>query len=301
MDDINFFPDIETYNSKIKCYSAYEQLHGDMGNSKAFNFSYGNWVVCGHGQKTNWKCGQFRHYNVCDRVELHGQSKLNDVSHARQVFVHMVHHWCYDYSCPVCYLKGACLREAEHATQRIEKSTFGYIEEDKNGHKHKHMSLGLPQHIVVSAPKSDYELANSQHDKFVKKLMLIIAEVGIINGCRIFHGFRYADYNESLSKGVPFGYYWSPHYHIVGFIEGGYSACRNCSRTARVVHTNGGKTVTKHGNAKFCSGCDGFESRVRKSYEKNQYIISNTDERKSVFGTIWYQLSHMAIQKEVKV
>jgi hypothetical protein len=295
-----YFPDLDTFEAKMKNYTAYGQLHGDMGNSHQFNFSYGNWVVVGHGEKFNSKCGVLRRYDACDRVELHRQNKLNDVSHAGEVYVHMVHHWCFRYFCPTCYLKGACLREAEHSTQRIMKGSKGYTELIK-GREVKHMGLGQPQHIIFSAPKSDFELANSKHDVFFGKVRQIASEVGVLSGGWVFHGFRYADYNESMSKGVPFGYYWNPHYHFIGFIQGGYGACRHCSKTARVVHTAGGKVVTKHGDAQFCSGCDGFEHRVRESFKKYQYIIMNTDERKDVRSTIWYQLSHMAIQKEEKL
>lgn len=289
----DFFPDVDTYNSKIECYSAYEQLHGDMGVSKHFNIEHGDWIVVGHGQKTNYKCGQHRRFDGCLRVELHGQNKLNEISHGGKIFVHMVHHWCFSYSCPVCYLKGACLREAEHATQRLAFASKG----GRDAKNVYHAPLGEPQHIVVSAPMSDWNLAEFQHDKFALKVRQIIGSVGVESGCLVFHGFRYANYAESIEKGVPFGYYWSPHFHVVGFILGGYGSCRHCSKTAHIVRTRGGKTVTKHGDKRFCMSCEGFERRVRESYEKNGYIISNTDQRQSIFGTIWYELSHMAIRK----
>jgi hypothetical protein len=292
-----FFPDIDSVDKQWKAYSAYEQLHGDMGNSKAFNFEYGNWVVVGHGVKTNSKCGVFRRYDGCLRAEFHNQAALSGVSHVGEGYFHMVHHWCFKYSCPVCYLKGACLREAEHASQRLRWAS-------KGGRDNKgvyHAPLGDPQHIIVSACLPDYELANSNHQKFFNKVKMICQEVGILNASWIFHGFRYANYAESIEKGVPFGYYWAPHYHIVGFILGGYGRCRGCSKTAHVVHSAGGKTITKHGDKRFCMSCDGFERRVRESNEKNGYIFINTDERQSVFATVAYQLSHMAILKGVSV
>jgi hypothetical protein len=39
---------------------------------------------------------------------------------------------------------------------------------------------------------------------------------------------------------------------------------------------------------------------VRRSFEKHRYIIKVTDERRSVFATAWYQLSHMTIRKGVR-
>jgi hypothetical protein len=290
----DFFPDIVTYDSKMSCYSAYEQLHGDMIDHKQFNFSHGDWIVVGHGkEKTNYKCGAFRRYDACLNIEGHKHSKLNEHSHSSEVFVHMVHYWCYSYSCPVCYFKGACLREAEHGTQRIKFGSIGG--KDEKGVYHA--PLGEPQHLIVSPCQNDHYIAEFEHQKFFDKVKNICQEVGILNSSWIFHGFRYADYQESLEKGVPYGFYWSPHYHLVGFILGGYGACRHCSKTARVIRTRGGKTVTKHGDKRLCYSCGGFEQRVRESNEKNGYVIVNTDERQSIFGTLLYQLSHMAIKK----
>lgn len=289
----DFFPDIDDYNSKLKFYSVYEQLNGDMGNHRNFNFSHGDWIVVGHGLKTNSKCGQFRRFDACLRTELHSQAGLDGVSHVNEAFVHLVHHWCHNYSCPVCFLHGACCREAEHISQRIKFASKG----GRDGKGVYHAPLGDPQHIVLSCPVSDYGLAEFEHEKFCVKAKRILNEVGVISYGFCFHGFRFADYSESIEKRVPFGYYWSPHLHVIGFIQGGYGACRHCAETARIVHTRGGKTVTKHGDIRFCASCDGFEKRVRESFEKNRYIISNTDERQSVFATAWYQLSHMAIRR----
>jgi hypothetical protein len=295
MGDNVFFPNIDDFESKQESYEMYKQIHGDMGNSRMFNFDHGEWIVVGHGEKTNHKCGVFRRWDGCLRAELHGQNKLGEESHKGKAFIHKVHNWCNNYRCPICYLYGACLREAEHATQRIMFASKG----GKDDLGRYHAPLGEPQHIIVSPPKCDWDLAEFEHEKFCKKVRSIIRAVGIESCGMIFHGFRYASYEESLEKGVLYGYYWSPHFHLIGFIVGGYGTCRHCSKTARTYRTRGNKIVTKHGDKRFCDGCDGFEHRVRESFEKNGYIISNTDERKSVFSTVWYQLSHMAIKKGV--
>jgi hypothetical protein len=121
----SYFPEYEDFESKWHDYCAYEQLNGDMGNSHVFHFEHGDWIVVGHGEKTNSKCGQWRRHDICNRVELHAQADLLGVSHAGEVYVHMVHTWCHSYACHICYLKGACLREAEHISQRVEKASEG--------------------------------------------------------------------------------------------------------------------------------------------------------------------------------
>jgi hypothetical protein len=168
-----FFPKYEDFEAKWRDYCAYEQLEGDMGDSHVFHFEHGDWIVVGHEEKTNAKCGQWRRHDICNRVELHAQTDLLGVNHAGEVYVHMVHTLCHSYACPVCYLKGACLREAEHISQRIEKASKG----GKDNKSIYHAPLGEPQHIIVSAPQSDYNLAEFEHEKWCKKWRSIVAEV----------------------------------------------------------------------------------------------------------------------------
>jgi hypothetical protein len=289
-----FFPEISDVNNQERLLSAYAKLHGDCNAPKEFNFQYGKLILVGHGRITNAYCGKFQTFKICNRVELHGQKKLDGESHAGEVFVRLSHHWCHNFECPVCFLHGACKREADHASQRIEKASIGYTDEKGV----KHAALGSPQHLVLSPPVSDWGLFEKNNKEFIKKAKIILNEVGVMDGCIIPHGFRYADYWESISKKIPFGWKFSPHLHVVAFIEGGYGACRYCSKTAYTIMTKGGKSVTKHGDSRYCFACNGFERRVRESYKKNGYIISNTDERASVFGTLWYQLSHMTIERQ---
>jgi hypothetical protein len=50
----------------------------------------------------------------------------------------------------------------------------------------------------------------------------------------------------------------------------------------------------------WCVGCDGFESRTRKFFEKDGYIVKVLGKRKTAFGTAWYQLNHSTIRTNVK-
>jgi hypothetical protein len=142
---------------------------------------------------------------------------------------------------------------------------------------------GKPQHIIIALPESDYGLAEFNNDKLRVKVKSSLYDRGVIGGALIFHGFRYANYPESIEKGVLFGWRWSPHYHCIGFILGGYGKCRKCA------------TVAKVGRSK-CFNCEGFEGRTRRLFQKDKYIVKVLDERISVFGTAWYQLNHSAIR-----
>jgi hypothetical protein len=105
-------------------------------------------------------------------------------------------------------------------------------------------------------------------------------------GADIFHHARYANAEEAREKGVPFGWRLGFHFHIIGFLKGGYR-CRGCS--------------------KLCSGCSGYEERWRKEREKSGWVIKvamdregNVGKRISIFWTAYYQLEHSTIQTDVK-
>ena len=140
--------------------------------------------------------------------------------------------------------------------------------------------LGSPvEHIVASIRSEDYGLSL---DMLRKKVVRLLANRGIIGGSMIFHGFRYASRKEAKIKGVPFGWRWSPHFHILGFVGGeGYVVCRKC----------------KGGD---CYACKGFEGVTRRENKKYGWIVKVLDKRKTVGGTCWYQLNHCSVRRGSK-
>jgi hypothetical protein len=249
-------------------YRVYANSYGDCEAPKEISAHHGFWELVGQRPATNSYCGRFLNFKICNRTELHAQSTLDGVSHAGQVFVHKVHRSCGNPQCSVCCFSGWAKKEADHIAQRIEVASKRF---------------GQPQHLAISPPESDWGLAEFHNDKFRVKVKNLLSEVGVVGGCLIFHGFKYANFQESIEKDVLFGWRWSPHIHSIAFILGGYGRCRNCS------------SVAKFGRSK-CLSCDGFEGRVRRSYEKNKYIIKCMGERITFFGTAWYQLNHSSIK-----
>ncbi len=265
-------------------YNDYAKSFGDCEAPKDVSAKHGSWELVGHGEVTNSYCGGFKKLKICPRAELHAQSNLDGVSHAREVFVHKVHFSCNNPRCPICVFSGWARREADHIAQRTE---FGS------------KRFGASQHIVVSPPSSDWGLAEFHNGEFRVKVKKILSEVGVQGGVLIFHPFRYASYQESIEKGVLFGWYWSPHAHSLAFILGGYGKCRSCTKTLRRFRVRSGRLIEQHGSELYCSGCDGFEHRVRESYKKYGYIIKVQAERATVYGTAWYQLNHSGINAGV--
>jgi len=227
------------------------------------SFSFGLLQLVGHGRKTNDNCGVVRSYYGCVHVESHDIIASDGKNHKGEVFVRKVVFSCDKPSCPVCYKFGWAGREAHKIEVRLAEAGKRF---------------GLVEHIVASVPVRDYGLS---YEVLRVKAVKTLFSCGVVGGVLIFHGFRYNDAYEAMLKHVPMGWYWSPHFHVLGFIFGGYSRCRHC----------------KGGN---CYACDGFEGRVYRCYRDNGYIISVKDERKTVGGTAWYQLNHATIKKGVE-
>ena len=104
--------------------------------------------------------------------------------------------------------------------------------------------FGKPDHIVVSVPLEDYDLPEKV---LRKKCRLALTVRGVNGGGMIFHGFR-IDRNRGVLV-------WSPHYHTLGFIEGGYR-CRDCERKWNCL-----------------KDCGEFDDRSWQQYLKDGYYV----------------------------
>lgn len=209
---------------------------------------YGNFQLVGHGSITNGYCGKFRSFYGCVRTELHDKITLDGKNFKGKVFVRKVHFSCDKASCPVCYKYGWAVREARRIETRLAEASKRF---------------GLVEHIVATVPPKFYELS---YEALRKKILEVLKARGIIGGVLIFHGFRYNKRKE---------WYWSTHFHVLGFILGGYP-CRSCKK-------------------KCFKGCGEFEDRKYRCYEKDGCIVRVLDKRKTVGGTAWYQLNHSSI------
>ena len=250
----------------IRIRKAPEKLYlqvGEYGNGV-----YGNEVLLGHGDVTNENCGKFVRYMGCDRLDLHVRINLDGKSYEGKVYVRMGFNYCHKPSCPKCFKHGFAVQLAERANARVQ-----------NYQNRK----GSCEHIVISVPIKDYKLTR---DELRKKAIEILISLGVIGGGIIFHGFRFATVQESIRRNVPDGWYWSPHFHVVGRILGGYSKCRLC----------------KYWMNRDCKkGCGGFNDRAYwECYEKKGYYVKVLGARKDFFGTFWYQANHASYDKTKK-
>ena len=221
------------------------------------NFRFGDFELVGHGEVTNEKCGTFSSYYGCLNVDLHDKITLDGKNFKGKIYARPIFHSCDKPSCPTCYKYGWAVRECLRVEARLAEASKRF---------------GLVEHIAMTfSPKYyhlDYKALRALAIKFLKAR-------GVVGGCLIFHGARY-----NLRK----QWYWSPHFHVLGFILGGYGKCRGCS----VAHTHA------------CKGCGGFIDRNYRCYEKDGCVVKVMGKRKTVGGTAWYQLNHATVKVGVK-
>lgn len=209
----------------------------------------------GRGTRTSEFCGRHLGLMVCDNVEGHRDYGEN------KVVVKHKHWWCHHAPCPVCFIRGFAVRAACRLVGRVEKG--------------ESLGFGEAEHIVVSIPREDWGLSDSERKK---KCEAVLRSRGITGGAEIFHGYR-IDRDRLVLR-------WGVHYHVIGFVQGGYDRCREC------VH----HPYKTHGQDSTCKACDGFENRERQLNKHDNYIVSVKGKRLSLFGTAWYQLHHATVR-----
>ena len=217
--------------------------------------SHGVFQVVGNGKQTNDNCGKTVTIKGCMRVNLHRKTNLEGVNYAGKVFTRRVTFSCGKPSCPICYMRWA-VREAGRIKARLDEAS---------------KRSGQVEHIISSVPSKDYGMF---HNALRRKNIKILKSRGVVGACLIFHGFRYNVVKQ---------WYFSPHFHALGFVLGGYSKCRNCYRKCNCD-----------------SACDGFDSRAWKLFNEDGYYVKVMGKRKTIFGTAWYQLSHSSYKIGVK-
>lgn len=235
------------------------------------------WMVGSNPEPTNPECSTFKKFMGCLNVEAHNAVRLLMPNVSKDsIFVKSVYHSCDNPLCPKCYKYGWATREAGRIEFRLKEASKRF---------------GLIEHIVDSIPNADYGLSL---EDLRKKTVRILKARGIIGGCLIFHAFRYHRRNEMYVGEKPH-WFFSPHFHILGFIGGeGYGKCRNCAFNPVRVH-----------NWDRCKCCDGFEGLTRKLYEKeggrsgSGHIVKVLGKRKTVGGTAFYQLNHASVRRGV--
>jgi hypothetical protein len=243
-DDV--FDDVESDLRSSKSLGGFVPVVGEWG-------SYGEYRLVGHGIVTSDMCGRWLCFKGCIRTDLHDHISLSGENFKGKIFVRVIHHSCDKPSCPVCFKSGWAVRQAGKIEGRLAEASkrFGQVE-----------------HIVATVPPKFYGL---DYDTLRSKVVKVLFDRGIVGGVLIFHGFRY---------NLRHSWYWSPHFHVLGYIIGGYGRCRGCKKCVK--------------------GCGGFVDRSYRCFERDGCVVRVLGKRKTVFGTAWYQLNHATIKPDVR-
>lgn len=188
------------------------------------------WDLPGRGYPYSG-CGKYRSSEGCLDLEAHSQMHFDGEDHVGQVYIKRIHQSCYRASCPTCF-EDWISREADRAAYRLLAAAKG---------------RGKIIHVTVSVPQSDYLLGITE-GKFTelrKKAYRIIKKCGVWGGLLIYHPFRQDD--------LTLGWYYSPHFHILGY---------------------------------------GWIHGVKAEYESSGWIVKNIGVREDPFTVVRYQLSH---------
>ena len=277
------------FNLRLFCDSEFEQIYriyqDDMKDDVAVDVEaessfrkvnatwgrHGDFELVGLEAPTNRSCGSHSHLEGCLNLKGHVNTLDGNFKGKAYVYVASIH--CNKPSCSVCYQFGWGAREARKAEKRLKFASrqFGSIE-----------------HIVLSVPVADYGLS---YEKLHAKALKVAFKRGIIGGLIIFHAFRYHGFREWQKLSTfdeSLGWYFAPHWHIVGFMKESYNQCRDCPDFVQW-------SVSSWGCGRVCR-CSGFEQLTREQFKTDGYICKVEGRRKSVVGTIWYQLGHSSIK-----
>jgi len=215
------------------------------------------WAVVGNGKVTSPSCGKYSGLKVCLNVDLHGQRRLDGGCNSGKIFRRIIHFSCGRPLCPECYVNWA-LRSAR-------KVAFILGEASKQ--------FGKVEHVIVSVPPEDYGL---DFEELRRKCIKVLFSRGVIGGSLIFHGARFNRIR---------GWYWSPHFHSLAFVFGGYK-CRGCERKNNCL-----------------KGCGGLDDVNWQKYQVDRWYVKIADSwhgRKSVRRTASYELGHCTVKADVR-
>jgi hypothetical protein len=126
---------------------------------------------------------------------------------------------------------------------------------------------GKFEHVIASLSPADYGLP---YDVMKEKVRKGLAKRGMIAGCILPHAFRG---KKIFREGF--------HFHLLAMFEGeGYDRCRHCVGAD-------------------CHKCDGFEGLTRRLRKEDGLLVKVLEERKSIGGTLAYELNHASVMKGV--
>lgn len=221
----------------------------------------------GTGEVGSNACGKHMRFDGCTKDGLHKAAVVDGVDYSRKAYMTDVVMSCGKPSCPKCYRLGWAPRLAWKISSRLDG-----VSKELSKHNAK---TAIVEHVICSIPQEDYWIKD--YNVMCERARQALKLRGVVGGNLIFHAFRQHKNGED---------YFSPHFHSLCFILGGYG-CRGCK--------------------KLCGDCNGFEGVVRRLRHVDGYVVKIAvdketgiaGERLCIGGTAWYQLHHASYKKGV--
>lgn len=232
------------------------------------------WFLPGKGVQYS-ECGDSSVRGCLHGEDHHGG--LDSLDRGGKAFVELYRKCCWRKECPVCYEKWAS-REASRAGYRLlnyvcskkrVRKIFSVVDDDKRYRLIEGAFRSAKRKVihVVFSPPSDVIHLNVRVLR--TRLYKIAKDCGLFSGLAIFHPFRqrcvvcggskpFKKERCSSCRGTEFEWYFSPHFHVLGF---------------------------------------GWIVKVKRGFERHGWVVKNEGVRKTVHGTLTYQLSHAGVHK----
>jgi len=203
-------------------------------------------------------CGDLR-FRGCLNVEVHHES-LEDSERRGKVFVQGYYRSCGRKECPICYESWAGL-EAGRASYRLLSfcASKKTVREIFSIVDEKKRSRYVDRAFRSARRKVIHTIFSVPESLWSEKIEVLRSLLyKIAKKSGLFGGCAIFHPYRNHKKGSD-QWYWSPHFHVLGF---------------------------------------GWIRHVKVLYERYGWIIKNAGVRKTVHGTLMYQLSHAGVHKE---
>jgi hypothetical protein len=238
------------------------------------------WDLPGHGKQ----------YADCGKVKAKGCDNHKEHENGLD-FVRLFKRSCRRKGCPVCFESWGSA-EGERALIRLAAFKSGSIEIEKlilrvkrdyrkeprqvfheqlveQLESHVHVGRQKPIHVVFSPPQELMKDSILSYRKVKEVAYDLAREHGLFGGALVFHPYRLKcsmcgsaipDYHKNcpVCGKEAFSWFWSPHFHAIGF---------------------------------------GWIHHTAEGYERTGWIVKNLGIRKSVFFTMQYLLSHAGVSQ----
>ena len=289
----------------------HQYVTGKVVDASTLNQNF--WQLPGYGDKTHADCGKVWNgeYFICFEVGKHNLLGVSNVKRGKEfaevntigkASVKLLACTCNHLSCPVCYpstISRMTQRAVAHLMRMPADNGFIPTNLTKRSLKNKIVTqhddvippkrmlkpedttiYGKYKHVVVSPSEKDKQLikTDSGYRELTKKMIKLLRKVGYVGSLYIPHPFK-----VKRKQGVDLSMVTENTDSVTMYQYAHYNN-RECTVSWDLHFHN------------IALG-ELNKQAVKEMYEETGWIIKELDERETVYGTIFYQLTHAGYHK----